>query len=609
MGLGKMLVSLVLAACLPAAVHACPDDGASDAVTPAPIIVVLYIDDMNTDIDLPNVHATHIDALAASGVRFSRAYAGHSVCSPSRTSLLSGQHTIHTEVFHNADNVPAQVNGVPYLPRRLRDAGYYCAGVGKIFHKQTAAIAGNWDEYTDFADDVGISQPEVPHTPESAGIVIGGPFLNGPTGALGKQADTKRTDKALGLLAAAKHRLSITGKPTAIFIGWEATHEPFVYPESYSDLYDLNDVPTLPAEETALPWKSSVNHQSHATYWFYDPKWGVTEAERRQQALLTYFRCLTYLDDQVGRVLDGLVSTGLAEDAIVVLVSDHGYSFSQHDHIGKTRGFDEDIRAPLVIRVPSMPATHGQSVDTPVSQLDIYPTLMELLGLPVDATLDGESLLPLLADPGAEHGPVFYSTEENAGFNLTRYVVQRDAVTGAVWKLAAWEHDDTIPQVHQLYDLSSDPGEYLNLATDPLQAAKQAELRQALEGVHLLGPLARHFGNGVAGTSGVPDISWIGTPALGSDGVLEIDNSSGEPTFALLSVGFSAWPMPVKGLLIQAAFFVPLTLASDGLSLSIGLPADAMLDEFPLGLQILLADSGAAKGVAASRGLSLFLAH
>jgi iduronate 2-sulfatase len=595
----------VLAACL--LLSAAPPSRAAAPPAPqgAPLnLVVIYADDLNASIDLPTVSTPNLDALAQRGVRFERAYAAHPMCNPSRAAMLAGQLAHHAEVFYNGDPLPpTAVNGVPYLPRRLRDAGYYSAGIGKIHHDEQLEC---WDEYHDFTDDPWISKPVVPHVPGSAGMIIGGPFLNGLDGSLGKNADTKRTDEALVLLAEAKARLDDTGQPFELWLGLQSTHDPFIYPQKFSSWYWPSDVPPLPAGEQGLPWQQSVNPQSYVTNFFYDPNWAPTAAEQRVQALLAYFRCISFVDEQVGRVLATLDALDLADSTVVVFLSDHGWSFSEHAHIGKPSGYEEDIVAPLLLAVPSATATHGEVVTTPVSQVDLYPTLLEVLGVGAVGALDGHSLVPLLDDVAAPHAPVCYTTDEEYGFNLTRFAVARDAVTGELWKLAAWEHDDNIPQVHQLYNLTADPGEYSNLATDPSLAWKVAELRQVLAGVGLLGPGARNFHVGNAGQAGVPQLEWTGIPQLGTAGVLQLGNTTGVPKPALLSIAFSG-SYTIGGLGVVPLIQMVLAVGPHGLSLPVLLPTDPVLHEVPVGLQLQMKDPTAPKGIAASRALSLFL--
>ena len=580
---------------------------AGDPADAVPNLVVLYMDDMNMDIDLPAVHTPNIDALASRGVRFNRAYASQALCAPSRAALLSGQRTNHVDVFDNDDvPPPLAVNTVTYLPDKLRSAGYYCDGVGKIFHANQPAC---WDEYYDFPDDAWISKPALPHTPDAKGMVIGGPFLNGPAGELGKMADSKKTDKAIELLGQARQRLDATGQPFALWIGWEATHDPLIYPEAYLSHYTESDVPPLPAEETTVPWKTGVSKAAYNTEWFYDPSWAPTAEGCRVQAMLAHFRCIDYIDDEVGRILGVLDDLGLSQDTIVVLVSDHGWSFSEHSHVGKSTGFDEDVVAPLIVAVPALAATHGQIVSTPVSQVDLYPTLMELLGLQENGPLDGTSLVPQLEDVEAPHPPVFFTSAHEAGFNLTRHVVKRDEATGEVWKLSAWEHDDSTPQVHQLYELGSDPGEYFNRYKDPQLAAKVAELRADLASVGLLGPSTHHFFHGIAGETGVPALDWIGVPALGAEGLLQIGSSSSETTTGFLAIGFSGTFGVPKGVAIKPLILDPIVIDPQGLGLPALLPDQSDFDELPIGVQMLMLDPLAPHGFSMSRGLTVFLSH
>jgi uncharacterized sulfatase len=572
---------------------------------PAPNLVVIYVDDMNADIELATVAVPNIDALAQRGVRFLRAYPAHPLCTPSRAAQLSGQYTHHTQiVFNGAVQPSATLNGVPYLPNKLRGAGYHTSGVGKLFHDE---LPGTWDEYSDFADDPWIVKPVLPHTPDSKNKIIGGPFLNGPDGSLGKIKDTKRTDKALALIQQGRERLDLTGQPFAVWLGLTATHDPFVYPEAYGALYTPDDVPPLPALEQSA-WKVAVNKQSWMTPWFFDPQSAPTAEERRIVACLAYYRCISFLDAEIGRVLATLDALDLTGNTVVVLVSDHGWSFGEHSHLGKTRGFDEDMLAPLIVAVPALPEMHGRKVSTPVSQVDLYPTLMDLLGLVEPGPLDGTSLMPLLMDSGATHPPAIYTTDEDYSFNLTRHIVKRDPDSGHVWKLAAWEHDDTIPQVHQLYNLSVDPGEYVNRANDPHVAGLITGLRAELRSVGLLGPSTRNFSVGVPGATGVPALTWTGVPSLGAQGDLHIGNSGGAPALALLVVGLSgSFPGP-KSLSVTSLLTTMLVLPADGLDLTLTLPAGSIYDELPIGLQVLQVDPSAAQNMARSRGLAIFLA-
>ena len=566
----------------------------------------IVVDDLSTAVDLPAVQTPRIDELAAWGVRFQRAYASHPLCTPSRLSMLAGQLVHHTEAESNDyAGPPDGINGVAYLPCRLRDAGYHVSAAGKVFHHDHPEC---WDFWVENKDDEWISQPTLPKTPEYADMVWGGPFLNGIDGSLGDMADTKNTLAAIDKIIEGKANFDATGQPFAVFLGLVATHNLFIYPESFLSMYGPQDVPPLPPGESTLPWQTAVNWQAWFTPLYYNPVWGATEEAARIEALQAYFRCIAYVDSEVGRVIDRIKELELEGDTVVVLVGDHGLSFSEHGHVGKTTGFEADIRTPLIVVSPANPSTHGDVVDTPVSLVDLYPTIMELLGLVSPAALDGASLVPLLEHPGALHPPAFYTTDEESGFNLVRHVVKRDVATGLIWKLAHWENDATIPPVHELYELTQDPDEYENLYGAPGMDAKVAELRQELQDVGLLGPLVRNFAAGWKGPDGTPALDWVGVPLLGSAGSLHIGNLTGAPTLCLVNLGLDGvYSGPPNGAAVAATWPLLLSLPAGDLFLAAHLPDDPLLDGTPVGLQVFEPFAGVEGGFLASRGLSILL--
>jgi iduronate 2-sulfatase len=567
-----------------------------------PNLLFIYVDDLNTDIDLPVVSTPNIDNLAARGVHFRSAYAPHSICNPSRVSLLTGLRTVNSHCVSNGYHPPAlELQGLPYLPCRLKDAGYFTSEVGKVFHHDQPGCS---DEAFSFISDPWVSQPTDPSGGGSF-VIYGGPFLNGPMGTLGKIRGTKATDKTVKLLEDGALRFLQTGQPFSIWLGYQMTHSPFIYPERFLDDYTAGDVPPLPEGE-AGSWKESVNTESYTAPWFYDEAWGTTEDERRIQAQLAYFRCIAHLDEQVGRLLDTLDALQLTDNTLVVFVSDHGFSFSRHDHVGKSTGFEEDARAPLIVAAPGLLESHGGSVVKPVDHVDLYPTIVELLELEPPVGLDGASLVPLLKNPAAFHPPAFYTTDEEFAFSVTRYVVKQDTVTGDIWKLAAWENATYVPQVHQLYNLSTDPGEYSNLHTSPDLVEKVAELRQHLLEVGMLGPRWRNFSGGQAGTLGVPALKMSGLPVLGGEVILQVGNSSGvtAPGVQIIGLG-GAYPV-FTGIAVQQTVTQVIFIPAEGLSIPYVLSDDPALHEVPIGYQVYQLDPGGPGGLSISRALSVF---
>ncbi len=582
-----------------------PRSAADPPATP-PNLLFIYVDDLNMDIERPGLVLPGFDALAARGVRFTRAYASHPLCGPSRASLLAGQRTVHTETASNYSKPPEEgINGVPYLPRLLRNNGYYSVAMGKIFaHVGLGKTC--WDESYDFQDDPWIQKP-TPAAPYPS--IHGGPYLNGPDDSAGKMRDTKSTNRAIHALIQAKDRIAHTGQPFSLWVGFRTTHEPYVYPERFHGLYTDGDVPALPAEEATGAWKQDVDPVAYTTPNYYDAIMGVTEEQRRLETRKAYLRCISFVDEQILRLLNALDGLGLAGTTTIVLVSDHGLSFGEHGHVGKSTGYEQDIRSPLFIASPALEGSHGKQCDRPVEHVDLYATLAELFALPTFPQLDGKSLVALLQEPTLESGPAFITADLYSGFNLARYVVSVDPETGHVWKLGAWEKAKAFSQVNQLYDLTADPGEYHNLYTNPQWSGKVTALEDLLFGADMLGADARHYGGGLAGTLGVPQVDLSPDPKLGVAATLTVSNSAGAATAVVITMGFEGRHEFVFGgvQLNDAAVAISAIAPASGLSASVTIPSHPSLDEVPISVQAFEMDAGAPQGVSISRGLALLL--
>ncbi len=192
--------------------------------------------------------------------------------------------------------------------------------------------------------------------------------------------------------------------------------------------------------------------------------------EHRQRAIAAYYACVEYIDAQVGLLMDALDREGLWENTIVVLVSDHGFHLGEH--LGLWRKgtlFEESLRAPLIIAAPGM--TVGGVVPGPVEFIDIYPTLVELAGLPGPPGLQGRSLVPLLRDPGADHPAQAYSVVRWLDGRMGRSIRTKR------YRYSVWDDEERAV----LYDYKRDPYEYDNLAADPRRARTVARLHRLLE--------------------------------------------------------------------------------------------------------------------------------
>lgn len=334
-----------------------------------------------------------IDRLAAGGRTFLSAYCAQAVCGPSRSALFTGRLPDQTRVWHNRHRFRDTLPDAVTLPQAFLRAGWTTMSLGKV-------LSGDERE----EDPASWSVPAVLRAkgwktsldPRSAGKGKGLPWERLDVGD-DAYPDGRIADLAIGALTEA----ATAPRPFFLAVGFLKPHLPFNAPARYWDRHDPEALGTVPFPEPtpgapALAWP---DHRELAGYR------GMPADERVDAATARdlrhgYSACVSYVDAQVGRVLDALDRLGLASRTIVVLWGDHGYSLGEGDHWCKATNFERDTRVPLVIRVPGM-ARPGASTPALVELVDLYPTLTGLAGVPAPAGLAGRSLVPLLDDPAA----------------------------------------------------------------------------------------------------------------------------------------------------------------------------------------------------------------
>jgi len=462
-----------------------PLDRAPGAVDPGrrPNVLFIVVDDLTTDLGAygnEQVKTPNIDRLAARGARFARAYAQLPLCHPSRTSLLSGRYPEATGVFDNETDPRILVGAVPFLPEHFRLHGYRTARFGKIVHTQYAESV-SWGEPTAVPDSssaavvipLGAGEPPAAkQSPPHPGLLR----LDGDRRAVGWEAvegdesalpDGRIARRAVSWLEA--HRTASAEsagsaappEPFFLAVGFNKPHPPFVAPRRYFDLYDpdalvLTASGELPAD---LP-------PAALDFALLDP--GMSEVQRRR-AIAAYYACASFVDAQVGLLLDALDRLDLWDETIVVLVSDHGMHLGEHGGLWrKLTLFEESLRVPLVVAAPG--GKPGAEVTTPVELVDLYPTLDELAGLEQPPGLQGRSLAPLLRDPSAPGGVAAYSVLGLELGDLGR-TVRSERFRYVVWPDGGEE----------LWDLDADRELRRNLASDPRYRHEKGELRRFLE--------------------------------------------------------------------------------------------------------------------------------
>jgi uncharacterized sulfatase len=438
-------------------------------------VLFMASDDLNTCLSAyghPLVKTPNIDRIARAGVRFDRAYCQFPLCSPSRTSLLTGLAPDTTTVYDLQKHFRSVIPEVTTLPQLFRKNGYVAKRVGKIFHYGVPGQIGtdglddkpSWDAVV---NPCGVDhlkeEPALTNYTPTRGLGSAICFYDSPA------RDEEHTD---GIGASEVIRLleQHRGDPFFIAAGFYRPHVPWIAPRKYFDRIRLQDVRLIPFEE------SEMHIAPELAYFTRPGNWGMSEKQRRD-AMRAYYASILFLDAQVGRVLDALNRLGLSENTTIVFWSDHGYQLGEHGQWMKQTLFEPAARVPLMIAGPDVRA-RGRACPRTVEFLDLYPTLAELCGLSgAPAGLHGASLRPWLGDPQAPR--------ERPAVTQVRRGNDRKAVMG--YSLRTPRHRYTMwadgAQGEELYDYRADPREMKNLAQSAAAAATKADLRARLDAV------------------------------------------------------------------------------------------------------------------------------
>lgn len=428
----------------------------------------------------PLVKSPNIDRLAARGVRFERAYCQFPLCNPSRASFLTGLRPDSTGVYENSTQFRKNVPDHVTLPQTFQKAGYFVARVGKLYHYGVPAQIG-----TDGLDDPPSWQerinPRGRDKDDEEKIFTLNPKAEGSArfgGTLSWLAadgeDAEQTD-GLSATAAIKLMEQHRAKPFFIACGFYRPHTPYVAPKKWFDLYPLEKIklPMLAANyKEGVPepaFLSSKKEQENIS------------DDLRKQAIQAYHASTSFMDAQVGQLLDGLDRLKLADKTIVVFFSDHGYHLYEHGLWQKMSLFENSARVPLLISVPGSQHA-GQVCRRTIELIDLHPTLAELCGLTLPSNLDGKSLKPLLDNPQATWDKPALTQVTRGTPTMTNAPTTKPSIVGRSirterFRFTEWNNGD---KGTELYDHDSDPGELKNLASDAAHAATVTTMRKEL---------------------------------------------------------------------------------------------------------------------------------
>lgn len=422
-------------------------------------VLFIFIDDLNDWVRYldghPLVQTPHLDRLAARGVAFTNAHTVAPLCGPSRVALFTGLAPTQTGIYDNDHwfrRVP-ELRDLVTLPQALEQSGFRTIAAGKIFH--THAGGGQPpSEFTETARRTWMNYGPLPPAP----LNYQDPRYRIRDWGVFPQKDEDQADYAIASFAIERLQQPADER-FFLGVGFFRPHVPFYASQHWHDLYprDLIRAPADGREDLA-----DVPEVAQRHYAAFDPAW-VRQQGRAEQIIQAYLACISFVDDQVGRVLDALEAGPHRDNTLVVLVSDHGFHLGEKNHFGKATLWERSTRVPLIIAGPGLPA--GMRCERPVSLLDLYPTVLDLTGLPGRTGLAGRSLVPLLRNTQA-------AWDRPA---VTTWMRGNHSVRSERWRYIRYRDGE-----EELYDHQADPHELRNLARESRHADIIAEHRRWL---------------------------------------------------------------------------------------------------------------------------------
>ena len=441
------------------------------AATDKPNVLFIAIDDMNdwsTLFDKNNpIKTPNLERLAARGMLFSRAYAAVPACNPSRAAILTGYRPETTQCFDNggkgnSDWYKTRPDAIT-LPQYFRNNGYLAKGAGKIFHHggpgrgdDPRGTGFSWDDFQKWM---------ATQSPHLNGYDIkplsGNAYDWGEIGDNIVQGDEKMFDYV------ARQMDEKWDKPMFLAAGIFKPHLPFYASKEFFKLYPLDKVVMPPMPANDLDDVPEIGRKMAGREGFIygnTTKYQPPDPRSLQRMVQCYQAAGSYADSLVGRLLDKLDASGRATNTIIVLWADNGYHLGDKTSCVKFTLWEKATHVPFIIVAPGV-TKPGSRCETPVSLLDIYPTLIELAGLPPKADNEGYSLMPLLKNPKADwkHPAIMTMGDGNHAVRTER-----------------WRYIRYCDWTEELYDHDNDPWELKNLANDPKYASVIADLKKML---------------------------------------------------------------------------------------------------------------------------------
>jgi len=476
-------------------------------------VLFIAVDDLRPELGCygtPIIKSPHIDALAAKGMVFERAYCQQAVCSPTRSSLLTGRRPDTTQVYDLVTHFRRALPDVVTLPQAFKKAGWHTQSFGKIHHggyddpaswTEPAWFPGNrnrktalLDQDAEFGDLQFVTalqnqqgqrrrnaqnqqnQDNIERDPKTGLILKGARNNRGPKGVAFEASDKSDSELADGMIAdaAIAQMREIKDQPFFLAVGFMKPHLPFIAPKKYFDLYDPATIPmakskSLPAGAPEYAGNNSGELRGYTN--IPDGQEPISE-ELARQLKHAYYAATSYMDAQVGRVVAELDALGLRDNTVIILWGDHGWKLGDHGLWCKHCNWEPDTHCALVMSTPGQ-KTAGQKTSGLVEYVDVFPTLCDVCGIDLPEGLEGTSFAPLLKDPKQPWKSAAFSQYPRAkkmGYSMRT----------ARYRYTEWQEDGKAVG-RELYDYEADPDETASIANKPENAKLVEDLSAQLK--------------------------------------------------------------------------------------------------------------------------------
>ena len=414
-------------------------------------VLFIIVDDLRPMLGCyghPEMHTPNIDALAQRGTLFNRAYCQYPLCNPSRTSILTGLRPNTTRVFSNSAGFREKLPNAVTLPQHFKTYGYYTQSVGKIAHSLTMQDdAYSWS-VPSWRQPISLDLSSIPSWQ-----------------ALDVEDDELRDGKAAK--RAVEVLTEIQNTQFFLAVGFRKPHLPFYAPMRYYELYEGENFRLPSSSSLPIAAPTIADGKSNWIREFQDiPDEGTLSDEKTLELIRGYAASTSYMDAQVGRVLDQLNALRLTENTVIVFVGDHGHHLGEHGKWRKNTLFEVSLRSPLIVSVPGQ-TYQGVKTNSLTELVDIYPMLCDACQLPIPSQLEGLSLMPVIEQPTRPWKTAAFSSGSRGNSMRTEQ-----------YRYTEWGNNGKSGV--ELYDYDADPDETVNIANLPENAELVTHLSKQL---------------------------------------------------------------------------------------------------------------------------------